>query len=89
MLSSVLTSPRAIAVNIAIMRTFVRLRQLLATHEELAHQLAELRWRQEEQEGKVQSVFEAIQQLIEAPTEIPPKRRIGLPTSQGTEEGTG
>ena len=86
MLSSVLTSPRAIEVNIAIMRTFVRLRQLLATHEELAHQLAELRWRQEEQEGKVQYVFEAIQQLIEAPAEIPPKRRIGLPTSQAAGE---
>ena len=38
MLSGVLTSPRAVQVNIVIMRTFVRLRQLLATHEELAHQ---------------------------------------------------
>ena len=87
MLSSVLTSTRAIEVNIAIMRTFVRLRQLLATHEELAHQLEQLRWRQEEQEGRVQYVFEAIQQLIEAPVEVPPKRRIGLPTSQTTTEG--
>jgi hypothetical protein len=64
------------------MRTFVRLRQLLTTHEELAHQLEELRWRQEEQEGRVQYVFEAIQRLIEAPKEVPPKRRIGLPLSQ-------
>src|SRR5579875_3568233 len=41
MLSGVLTSPRAIEVNIAIMRTFVRLRQLLASHEDLARQLDE------------------------------------------------
>ncbi len=86
MLSGVLTSPRAVQVNIVIMRTFVRLRQLLTTHEELAHKLEELRWRQEEQEGRVQYVFEAIQQLIEAPTELLPKRRIGLPTSQAMGE---
>lgn len=44
MLGSVLRSPRAIQVNIAIMRTFVRLRELLASHEELARQIDELRW---------------------------------------------
>jgi len=54
---------------------------------QLAHQLEQLRWRQEEQEGRVQYVFEAIQQLIEAPTDLPPKRRIGLPTSQAEQEG--
>jgi hypothetical protein len=89
MLSTVLRSERAIEVNIAIMRTFVRLRQLLATHEELAQRLERLEWRQSEQEGRVQYVFETIQQLIEAPTEVPPKRRIGLPTSQVTEESAG
>jgi ORF6N domain len=67
MLSGVLTSHRAIEVNIAIMRTFVRLRQILATHEELARQLEELRWRQEEQGEQIQAVFETIQHLIEAP----------------------
>ena len=66
MLSSVLTSKRAIEVNIAIMRTFVRLRQLLATHEDLARQLEELRWKQEEQGQQIQVVFETIQHLIEA-----------------------
>ena len=76
MLSSVLKSERAIEVNIAIMRTFVRLRQLLATHQELAERLDELEWRQAEHEGQVQSVFESIQHLIEAPAE--PKRRIGF-----------
>jgi ORF6N domain len=81
MLSSVLTSERAVEVNIVIMRTFVRLRQLLATHAELAHRLDQLEWRQAEQEGKVQYVFETIQQLIEAPAEEPPKKRFGFPTS--------
>jgi hypothetical protein len=82
MLSTVLRSKRAIQVNIAIMRTFVRLRQLLATHEDLAHRLEKLEWRQAEQEGRVQYVFETIQHLIEAPAEEPEKRRIGFPTSQ-------
>jgi hypothetical protein len=67
-------------VNIAIMRTFVRLRQLLAAHEDLARQLEELRWKQEEQGQQIQNVFETIQHLIEAPAE--PKRRIGFPTSR-------
>jgi hypothetical protein len=87
MLSSVLTSDRAIEVNITIMRTFARLRQLLATHEELAHRLDQLEWRQGEQEGRVQYVFETIQRLIEAPTppepsSVEPKRRIGFPAAE-------
>ena len=81
MLSSVLRSKRAIEVNIAIMRTFVRLRQILATHEELARQLEELRWQQAEQGQQIQAVFETIQQLIEAPAEQP-KRRIGFSSSR-------
>ena len=92
MLSGVLTSSRAVEVNIAIMRTFVRLRQLLASHEDLARQLEELRWKQEEQGQQIQAVFQIIQHLIEAPDE--PKRRIGFPTSHAghepqTQEGEG
>lgn len=78
MLSGVLTSLRAVQVNIAIMRTFVRLRHILATHEELAHRLDQLDWRQSEQEQKIESVFATIQQLIEAPSKEPEKRRIGF-----------
>lgn len=80
MLSGVLTSPRAVEVNVAIMRTFVRLRQLLATHEELARRLDQLEWRQNEQGQQIHAVFETIQHLIEAPAE--PKQRIGFPTSR-------
>jgi hypothetical protein len=82
MLSSVLQSKRAIEVNIAIMRTFVRLRQLLATHEELSRQLEDLRWKQNEQGQQIQAVFETIQRLMEAPAEETVKRRIGFPTSR-------
>lgn len=81
MLSSVLTSKRAIAVNIAIIRTFVRLRQLLATHEEIARRLEDLEWRQSEQGQQIQAVFETIQHLIEAPPEDG-KKRFGFPTSE-------
>lgn len=80
MLSGVLASPRAIEVNIAIMRTFVRLRHLLASHEDLARRLDDLEWRQNEQDQQIHAVFETIQHLIEAPAE--PKHRIGFPTSR-------
>lgn len=83
MLSSVLRSKRAIEVNIAIMRTFVRLRQLLATHEDLAREFEGLRVKQEEQGKQIRAVFELIEHLIEAPTE--PKRRIGFPTSEAAQ----
>jgi hypothetical protein len=88
MLSSVLRSKRAIEVNIAIMRTFVRLRQLLATHEELARRLDELAWRQDEQAGQIQQVFETIQYLIEAPADdlTNPKKRFGFPTNLATKD---
>ncbi|HMF74982.1 MAG TPA: ORF6N domain-containing protein [Bryobacteraceae bacterium] len=81
MLSSVLSSERAILVNIAIIRTFVRLRQILATHEEISRRLEELSWRQDEQAGQIHTVFETIQHLIEAPSEGP-KKRIGFPVAQ-------
>lgn len=81
MLSSVLMSKRAIEVNIAIMRTFVRLRRLLATNEELARRLEQLEWRQNEQGQQIEAVFETIQHLVEAPTEEAERRRIGFPIS--------
>jgi hypothetical protein len=89
MLSSVLSSKRAIEVNIAIMRTFVRLRQLLATHEELARRLEQLEWRQNEQGQQIQAVFETIQHLIEAPAEEPEKRRFGFPVSSHPRKAEG
>jgi phage regulator Rha-like protein len=76
MLSSVLNSERAIQVNIAIMRTFVRLRQILSTHKELADKFKELERKIEKHDVEIRSIFEAIRQLM-APS-IEPKRRIGF-----------
>ncbi|MCX6353534.1 MAG: ORF6N domain-containing protein [Candidatus Aureabacteria bacterium] len=78
MLSSVLRSPQAIQVNIAVMRTFVRLRNYLATHKELATKLVELEHKIGTHDKQIQSIFEAIRQLMASPDK--PKRRIGFHT---------
>lgn len=74
MLSSVLNSPRAIEVNIAIMRAFVAMRRLAATHVELAARLDELEARYDDQFG---AVFDAIRELM-TPQPTEPSRRIGF-----------
>ena len=75
MLSSVLRSPRAVQVNIEIMRTFVRLREMLASHADLADKLRQLEREYDRQFGEV---FEAIRQLMLP--EPSPSRRIGFRT---------
>lgn len=77
MLSSVLNSDRAIQVNIVIMRAFVKLREILSTHKELAHKLNALEGRVEKHDDEICAIFEAIRQLMTPPPE-PPKRRIGF-----------
>ena len=79
MLSSVLNSKRAIQVNIEIMRTFVRMRQIALTHKELAAKLAELENKTNRHDEDIQSVITAIQQLIAH--EEKPKRRMGFHTT--------
>ena len=74
MLSSVLRSQRAVQVNIAIMRAFVRLREMLSSHKDLARRLDELERNYDE---KFRVVFEAIRQLM-APPPAPKRRRIGF-----------
>jgi hypothetical protein len=73
MLSSVLRSERAVAVNIEIMRAFVRLRTMLAAHADLARRLDELEQRYDAQ---FRDVFEAIRELMRPPD--PPPRQIGF-----------
>jgi hypothetical protein len=70
MLSSVLNSERAIRVNIAIMRAFMRLRKILESHAELARKLEEL---EKKYDSQFRVVFEAIRQVM-APKETPSKR---------------
>ena len=74
MLSSALRSERAIIVNIEIMRTFVRLRALIASHVELKRKLAELERKCDHQ---FTVVFEAIRELMEPPVKQP-RRRMGF-----------
>lgn len=76
MLSGVLRSPKAVQVNVAIMRAFVRLRESLALHRELAHRLAELERRIEGHDANIRSLFETLRQLMDPPD--PPARRIGF-----------
>ena len=74
MLSSVLRSKRAIAVNIEIMRAFVRLRMLLSSHVELSRRLDEL---ERKSVAQFKVVFDVLRKLM-APERSGPKRRIGF-----------
>ena len=77
MLSSVLKSKRAVQVNIEIMRAFVKLREMLASHKDLALKLAEM---EKKYDSQFKVVFDAIRELM-TPIEPPPKpRRIGFRT---------
>ena len=73
MLSSVLNSERAVQVNIQIMRAFTKLRQMLATHEDLRRKIEEMEQKYDQQ---FQVVFDAIKLLLEA--EEKPKPKIGF-----------
>jgi hypothetical protein len=76
MLSGVLRSPRAEQVNIAIMRAFVRLRETLSLHKELAHKLSELERKIENHDENIRTLFEAIHQLMTPPEQ--PHKEIGF-----------
>ena len=77
MLSSILNSERAIQVNIAIMRVFVRLKEIISTHKELAHRLMELERRMEKKDEEIKVIFNVIRELMEPPSKKP-KRKIGF-----------
>lgn len=73
MLSSVLRSKRAVQVNIAIMRAFVRLREILATHKDLARKLEDM---EKKYDAKFKIVFDVLRKLMEPPET--PRRPIGF-----------
>jgi hypothetical protein len=77
MLSSVLNSDRAIEVNIAIMRAFVRLREILSTHKDLARKLDAVERKLAKHDDNFTVVFDAIRQMMEPPPDAK-KRRIGF-----------
>lgn len=70
MLSSVLRSERAVQMNILIVRAFIRLREILATHRELARKLERLERQQQEQGAQIAAVYNLVKRLL-----TPPKRR--------------
>ena len=80
MLSSILRSKRAVMVNVAIMRVFVRIRRLMGEHKDLVRRLDEL---EKKYDLQFKVVFDAIRQLVVAPES--PKRRIGF---HGDPEGS-
>jgi hypothetical protein len=73
MLATALNSERAISANIAIMRAFVKLREILSTHKELAYKLAQLERKIEKRDDEIKAIFDAIRQLY-------PVRDYGLCT---------
>jgi hypothetical protein len=73
MLSSVLRSKRAVRVNIEIMRAFVQLRRMLATHQDLSRKLAAL---EKKYDAQFKVVFDAIRELMKPPE--PTRRQIGF-----------
>ena len=77
MLSSVLNSPRAIAVNILIMRTFTRLRELLVAHKDLALKVENLERDSRDHGRKIHAILNAIKELL-SPPPAKPKPRIGF-----------
>ena len=78
MLSSVLHSERAAQVNIAIMRAFVKMREIINTHKDLAQKISEM---EKKYDTQFRVVFTAIKKLMD-PEEVPPSRRTGFSTDQ-------
>jgi hypothetical protein len=73
MLSSILNSPRAVQVNIQIMRTFAKLREIISQHKDLARRLDNL---EKKYDAQFKVVFDAIRQLMQSPE--PKRRPIGF-----------
>ena len=76
MLSSVLHSKKAVQVNIAIMRAFVQLREILSTHKDLVLRIDKLEFQSEKQEDKIHSIFDLISQM-----QTQNKKSLGFKTS--------
>lgn len=77
MLSSVLKSDRAVLMNIAIMRAFVKLREVMSTHKDLAAKIEALERKYDEHDDEIQVIFSAIKKLLE-PATPKLKPRIGF-----------
>ena len=77
MLASVLNSERAVKISIVIIKAFVKLREILSTHKELAHKLKELEHKIEGHDEDIQTIFKTIRKLM-TPPPLKPKPQIGF-----------
>lgn len=80
MAASILNTPRAVEVSVYIVRAFIKLREALGTHKELARKFAQLEKHIEAHDEDIGTLFEAIRQLMEPPEDLSggPARRIGF-----------
>jgi phage regulator Rha-like protein len=85
MLASVLNSERAIQVNLQIVRIFIRMREMLATHKEILHKLEQIEKKDIEQDQKIMLIFEYLKQLEKAKQEdleLKTRKKIGFKRSE-------
>jgi len=78
MVASVLNTERAVQISVFVVRAFVKLREMLSTHKELPHKLAELERKLQNHDESIQSLVVAIRQLMRPPESETPKKRIGF-----------
>ena len=78
MVASVLNTERAVQISVFVVRAFVKLREMLSTHKELAHKLAELERKLQNHDESIRSLVVAIRQLMAPPEPETPKKRIGF-----------
>ncbi|MCX6276068.1 MAG: hypothetical protein NTV09_12770 [Bacteroidetes bacterium] len=76
MLSSVLNSKQAIAVNIRIIRVFTKIREIISSNKDILLKLEQLEKKVNESDTDIQTIFNVLRQLLQAPN--PPRRRIGF-----------
>ena len=77
MLANVLNSPRAVRISIHIIKTFIKLREIIANNNELASKFSELERRLDKHDEAIQALVEAIRQLMALPADSS-KRKIGF-----------
>lgn len=82
MAANVLNSPRAAQMSVFVVRAFVRLRQMVGAHKEMAAKLAELERKVASHDGNIRALFEAIRQLMTPPAQTT-KRPIGFTAREG------
>ena len=76
MLSSVLRSPRAVQMNILIVRAFIKIREILASNKDLAQKIEELQREQKVQNRHINSIYSILEKLINEP--VKPAKKIGF-----------